>query len=170
MNASPEQEDPRDGLTRRSPAAYMEQARREALAAFDEGEVPVGAIIVGPTGAVIGRGRNAVERLRDPTAHAEILAIGAAAQQLQSWRLNGCIMYVTLEPCLMCMGAICAARLDSLVYGTPDPRLGAVDSHPCREQLSATYRRCPSFSSGLLEQECADLLKSFFKAVRARKE
>ncbi len=144
----------------------MERAYQEALRAFDEGEVPVGAVVAGPSGAIIGRGRNAVERLNDATAHAEILAIGAAAQRMETWRLNGCTLYVTLEPCMMCLGALLASRIDRIVYGTADPRLGAVDTYPHREQILASYRVFPVVESGVMQRECAELLKSFFRTLR----
>ena len=153
-------------LLKHEPRYYMEKAYQEALGALDEGEVPVGAVIVGPSGAVIGRGRNAIERLSDATAHAEILAIGAAAQHQKTWRLNGCTLYVTLEPCIMCLGAIAASRIERVVYAAPDPRLGAVESTPCREQILATYRVYPTVESGLMAAECGELLKSFFRKLR----
>ncbi|MBD3242805.1 MAG: tRNA-specific adenosine deaminase [Chitinivibrionales bacterium] len=146
---------------------YMERAYQEALRAFDEGEVPVGAVVTGPSGAIIGRGRNAVERLSDATAHAEILAIGAAAQRMETWRLNGCTLYVTLEPCMMCLGALLASRVDRIVYATTDPRLGAVDTFPHRDQILASYRTFPVIESGVMQQECSELLKSFFRTLRA---
>ena len=103
---------------------WMKTALAEAKKARDEGEVPVGAVVV-KDDAVIGRGHNQAEGLKDPTAHAEILAIGAAATTLDSWRLEGATIYVTLEPCTMCAGAIVLARLNKLVYGTSDPKAGA---------------------------------------------
>ncbi len=154
-------------ILQHNPQYYMERAYQEALGALDEGEVPVGAVVVGPTGAIIGCGRNAIERLNDATAHAEIVAIGAAAHHQDTWRLNGCTLYVTLEPCLMCLGAILASRIERIVYATPDPRLGAVDSHPYREQVLATYRIFPAVESGIMATPCSELLKSFFRSLRA---
>jgi tRNA(adenine34) deaminase len=159
-----------DILVLRDADYYMRQAVQEALKAFDEGEVPIGAIIAGPTGSIIGRGANAVERLSDATAHAEVLAIGAAAQHQKSWRLNGCTLYVTIEPCMMCLGAILASRLDKVVYGAADPRLGAVDSHSCKAQAVESYRVFPVIERGVLAEECGELLKQFFKKLREREK
>jgi tRNA(adenine34) deaminase len=103
---------------------FMEAALAEARAAASDGEVPVGAVVVWD-GRIVGRGRNRVETTQDPTAHAEILAIGAAAQTVKSWRLDEGTIYVTLEPCHMCAGAIVLARLPRLVYGARDPKAGA---------------------------------------------
>ena len=105
--------------------AYMAEALNEAMKAFDADEVPVGAIIV-HGGKIIGRAHDQRELLNDPTAHAEMIAITQAASALESWRLDDCTMYVTLEPCVMCAGAIVLARLPRLVYGAPNPKAGAV--------------------------------------------
>src|SRR5215813_11761002 len=105
----------------------MRAALAEAQRAFDEGEVPVGCVVV-REGVVIGRGRNQVERMKDATAHAEIVAIGAASTALDSWRLDECTLYVTLEPCAMCAGAIVLSRVGRVVYGAIDPKAGAVGS------------------------------------------
>ena len=110
-----------------SDADFMRMALQEASAASDDGEVPVGAIIV-HEGRIIGRGRNACERLQDATAHAEIVAITAASQALGSWRLEACTLYVTLEPCPMCMGACLNARVPRVVYGAFEPKAGACGS------------------------------------------
>ena len=107
--------------------AAMRVALAEARKALDEGEVPIGCVIV-KDGAVIGRGHNQVERLQDATAHAEIVAIGAASTAVQSWRLEDCTLYATLEPCAMCAGAIVLARVGRLVYGAHDPKAGACGS------------------------------------------
>src|SRR2546428_8244769 len=104
---------------------HMEMALEEALIAADEDEVPVGAAIVALQRGVIARAHNQRELLRDPTAHAEMIAITQAAQALESWRLENCLLYVTLEPCPMCAGAIVLARLPMVVYGTADPKAGA---------------------------------------------
>src|SRR5688572_19674601 len=101
---------------------FMRQALREAEAAAREGEVPIGCVIV-KDGKIIGRGRNSMETLKDPTAHAEILAIGAACAALGNWRLEGCTLYATLEPCPMCAGAILNGRVTRVVYGSRDKRL-----------------------------------------------
>src|SRR5436305_3549503 len=106
----------------------MELALEEAAAAAAEDEVPVGAVIVSLRRGVIGRAHNQRERLRDPTAHAEMIAITQAAESLRSWRLDGCVLYVTLEPCPMCAGAVVQARLPLVVYGAADPKAGACET------------------------------------------
>jgi tRNA(adenine34) deaminase len=144
----------------------MEAALREARASADADEVPVGCVIV-HDGLVIGRGHNQVEGLRDATAHAEVLAIGAASTALQSWRLNECTMYVTLEPCAMCAGAIVLARLGRLVYGARDPKAGA-----CGSVLDVIHEdrlnHRVQVDVGVLAGECGALLKEFF--ARKRRE
>ena len=145
---------------------FMAIALRQAQAAADEGDVPVGAVIV-HRGQIIGRGRNQRELLNDPTAHAEILAITAAAQALQSWRLVGCTLYVTLEPCVMCAGAIVNARIDRVVYGADDPKAGACQS---LYQILADTRlnHRPAVAAGVLAAQSTELLQAFFKAQRAQ--
>jgi tRNA(adenine34) deaminase len=149
------------------PEIFMNAAYQEALKAFDEGEVPVGAVIE-HEGRIIGRGYNRIEKCSDASAHAEILAIGAASSHLQSWRLSGCTVYVTLEPCLMCLGALLQARIDSIVYGAADPRLGAVDTFFYRQEIERAYGYFPSITSGILRDQCANLLGSFFKTIRKK--
>lgn len=144
---------------------YMNVAYQEALKALDDGEVPIGAIVE-KEGRIIGRGYNRMEKLLDATAHAEILAIGAASTSLSSWRLNGCTLYVTLEPCVMCLGAILQARIDSIVYSAPDPRAGALDSFYFRQELERVYHYFPRVASGIMKEECGSLLTSFFKNAR----
>ena len=145
-----------------------EDAMREALAearnAETAGEVPVGAIVV-RNGEIIGRGQNRVIRDSDPTAHSEIVAMRAAARHLLNYRLTGCDLYVTLEPCSMCAGAILHARIARLVYATPDPKAGACGSvltvlnHPqLNHQVQVT--------AGLFAEECSAMLSSFFRARR----
>jgi len=143
----------------------MNSAYQEAVKAFDEGEVPIGAVIE-KEGRIIGKGYNRMEKLFDATAHAEILAIGAASSHESSWRLNGCTLYVTLEPCIMCLGAIMQTRMDAVVYAVPDPRAGAIDSFFHRQELERSYRYFPRIASGVMKDECSNLLKSFFKNVR----
>jgi tRNA(adenine34) deaminase len=143
----------------------MDKAYQEAVKALDEGEVPVGAIIE-KEGRIIGRGYNRVENLLDATAHAEILAIGAASTSLSSWRLSGCTLYVTLEPCIMCLGAILQSRIDAIVYSAPDPKAGALDTFFYRQELERAYRYFPRVSSGIMKDECSSLLISFFKTAR----
>jgi len=147
---------------------FMNAAYQEALKAFDEGEVPVGAVIVSD-GRIIGRGYNRVEKCSDASAHAEILAIGAAASSLKSWRLDGCAVYVTLEPCLMCLGALLQSRIASIIYAAADPRLGAVDTFFYRQEIERAYGYYPSITSGVMKDQCSDLLGSFFKTIRKKK-
>lgn len=146
---------------------YMRTALQEALRAYDEGEVPVGAVIE-KDGIIIGRGYNRMEKIHDATAHAEIIAISAASERLSSWRLSGSTIYVTLEPCLMCMGAIMQARISTIVYGSPDPRAGAVDSHYYRQEIERTYGYYPNVVSHLMKDECSHLLTTFFQQVRKK--
>jgi tRNA(adenine34) deaminase len=143
---------------------WMHAALSEAERARDERETPVGALIV-HNGVVVGRGYNQVETLGDPTAHAEILAIGAAANTLASWRLDGCELFVTLEPCAMCTGAAILARIGRIVYGAREPRSGACGSMIDLPAASANVHRV-QVEGGLLADESADLLRTFFREVR----
>ena len=142
----------------------MRAALREARASLERDEVPVGCVVV-QDGFVIGRGHNQVEALQDATAHAEELAIGAASKATGSWRLSECTLYVTLEPCAMCAGAIVLARLGRLVYGAADPKAGA-----CGSVLDVTGERRlnhrVSVTTGVLAEECGELLREFFRAKR----
>jgi len=143
----------------------MRAALSEALAAQDAGEVPVGAVAV-HDGRIIGRGYNQRETLNDPTAHAEMLALTAAAAFLNSWRLDRCTLYVTLEPCVMCAGAIVLARIERLVYGATDPKGGACTSLyriPTDERLNHRVQ----IGEPVLSDECAMLLQAFFTEQRA---
>jgi tRNA(adenine34) deaminase len=149
----------------RSHERWMAEAMREAEAAAAAGEVPVGAVVV-RDGEPLGRGRNQVETLRDPTAHAEILAIGAAADRGGDWRLDGATLYVTLEPCTMCAGAILLARLGRLVYGAADPRAGAVVS-TARLLEGNPYRHRLEVVGGILADESGALLQDFFRRRRS---
>ncbi|MBN1129222.1 MAG: nucleoside deaminase [Chitinispirillaceae bacterium] len=151
----------------RTPAYFMQNAYQEALKALDEGEVPVGAVIE-KNGTIIGRGYNRIEKLADATAHAEIIAITAAAASLATWRLDGCTIYVTLEPCIMCLGALLQSRINGIVYAASDPRLGAVTARNYRPPLEEAYGFFPDTSSGLMAQECTALLKSFFRELRKK--
>jgi tRNA(adenine34) deaminase len=145
---------------------YLRAAIDEAHAAEAAGEVPVGAVVV-HDGVVIGRGQNRVLRDSDPTAHAEIVAMREAGQALRNYRLEDCDLYVTLEPCAMCAGAILHARIARLIYAAADPKAGACGSvmgvmnHP---QLNHRVE----LSSGLLAEECGTILTNFFRARRAR--
>jgi len=143
---------------------WMGEAIAEARDAADRGEVPVGAVVV-RNGRPVGRGSNRVEALQDPTAHAEILAIGAAAEQAGNWRLEDATLYVTLEPCTMCTGAILLARVGRLVYGATDPRAGAVVS-TARLLDGNPYRHDMEVVGGIMAPECGALLQEFFRARR----
>lgn len=144
---------------------FMRAALCEALAARDAGDVPVGAVVV-REGRIIGRGCNQREKLNDPTAHAEMIALTAASASVGSWRLADCTLYVTLEPCTMCAGAIVLARIARLVYGAVDPKTGACESLytiPTDERLN--HRVEPG--ARVLGDECGVLLSDFFAAQRA---
>jgi tRNA(adenine34) deaminase len=151
----------------RGPEFFMRAAYQEALKALDEGEVPIGAVIV-KNDSIIGRGYNRIEQLADATAHAEIIAITAAVSSLATWRLDGCTLYVTLEPCIMCLGALLQSRIGGIVYGASDPRLGAVNTTSYREQLEKAYGFFPAITPGLMAQECGELLSSFFRELRKK--
>ncbi|MCL4078287.1 tRNA adenosine(34) deaminase TadA [Coriobacteriia bacterium Es71-Z0120] len=142
----------------------MALALEEARAAADEGEVPIGAVVV-CDGAVIARAHNRRETDEDPTAHAEMIAIREAARRLGRWRLSDCTVYVTLEPCPMCAGAMHQSRIDRLVFGAFDPKAGAVGT---LYDLSSDERLNHRFSvtSGVLSDECAALLRQFFERLR----
>jgi len=142
----------------------MEAALAEAEAAASEGEVPIGAVVVWEN-RIIGRGRNRVEATQDPTAHAEILAIGAASQTVKTWRLDEGTLYVTLEPCHMCAGAIVLARIARLVYGASDPKAGACGSLAMVPQDLRLNHRV-EVVSGVLAEEGAELLQRFFRERR----
>lgn len=146
---------------------YMHSAYQEAVKAYDDGEVPVGAVIV-KNGKIIGKGYNQVEKLPDGTAHAEIIAISAASSGLENWRLNECTIYVTLEPCIMCLGALLQTRIQTIVYGAPDPRAGAIDSHYYRQELERCYGYFPEVIPFIMQNECAFLLSSFFDRLRKK--
>ena len=154
-----------DGLAVAPDEAYMRLALEEAEAAAEEGEVPIGAVVV-CDGRVIARAHNRRETDADPSAHAEFTAMVAAARALGRWRLTGCTIYVTLEPCLMCAGLMVNARVDRCVYGAADPKGGALGtlfdvSHDPR--LNHAFEVTP----GVLADESAELLRSFFRERRA---
>ena len=146
---------------------FMQVALHEARLAGGEGEVPVGAVVV-CDGRVVGRGRNACERLNDATAHAEMIAITAASQGLGTWRLEDCTLYVTLEPCPMCMGAGLNARVKRVVYGAFEPKAGACGS-VVDLRAPVGFNHAIDTTSGVLGAESSELLKSFFRALRERK-
>jgi tRNA(adenine34) deaminase len=145
----------------------MERALAEAEGAAARGEVPVGAIILGPDGALLARAGNRTEELADPTAHAELLVIRAAAAVLGTPRLVGCDLYVTLEPCPMCAQAISFARIRRLYYGAEDLKGGGV-AHGPRIFASSSCHHAPEVYGGIGERRAADLLRRFFGARRAR--
>jgi len=145
--------------------AAMRLALVEAAGAATDGDVPVGCVVLDSTGAVIATGRNARETEHDPTAHAEIVAIRAAGRGLGSWRLTGCTLVVTLEPCTMCAGAIVLARFDRVVFGAYDPKAGAVGSlWDVVRDRRLNHR--PEVVAGVLEPECAEHLASWFQGRR----
>ena len=145
---------------------WMRVALEEAHKALAKDEVPVGAVVV-YDGRIIGRGHNLVETLQDPAAHAEMLALNVAASTLASWRLDGAILYVTLEPCMMCTGAVLLSRVSMIVYGAADPRYGACGS---RIKLAADNGLDVQTEviRGVLADECSALLKAFFVRLRQR--
>ncbi|MFA5275881.1 MAG: tRNA adenosine(34) deaminase TadA [Candidatus Omnitrophota bacterium] len=145
---------------------YMREALKEATRAFGEDEVPVGAVIV-QKGKIIARGHNQVERLKDPTAHAEMIAVTCAANYLKTKWLNEASMYVTIEPCSMCVGALVLARIKNIYYGAKDPKTGACGSIINIANHRNLNHRIKVFS-GIMEDECACLLKDFFKKKRER--
>ncbi len=145
---------------------WMEEAIKEAVRAHEEGEVPVGAVVIAD-GRVIGRGHNRVESLKDPTAHAEIIAITAACTSKGDWRLDDATLYVTLEPCPMCGGAVLLSRLGRLVYGVSDPRMGSCGSvYEILTEEGESGR--PFVDGGILELECKRLLQDFFRERRVK--
>jgi tRNA(adenine34) deaminase len=143
----------------------MGVALREAQEALSTGDVPVGAVVVDAAGDVVSRGRNAREAETDPTAHAEMLALRAAAVSRGSWRLDGCTLVVTLEPCVMCAGAVVLSRVDRLVYGAQDPKAGAVGSLWDVVRDRRLNHRAEVIT-GVLADESAALLREFFAAHR----
>jgi len=146
----------------------MHEALVEAEKAARLGEVPIGAVIV-CKGQIVGRGYNRRETDMDPTAHAEILAIQEASRNLGGWRLLDTTLYVTVEPCFMCAGAMVLARIERLVYGAKDPKLGAVDSLVNLVQFPGTNHQI-EVSNGVCEVECRSIIQSFFQELRQRKK
>ena len=146
---------------------YMREAIGEAQAASARGEVPVGAVLVNAEGKIIARTGNAPISIVDPTAHAEILAIRDAAYGTDNYRLNGTTLYVTLEPCTMCAGAISNARIARVVYGASDAKGGAVENGVRFFQQETCHHR-PEVTGGILADDCAAILKAFFKERRRK--
>jgi tRNA(adenine34) deaminase len=144
----------------------MREALAEARAAAALGEVPVGAVVVGADGALLGRGGNRREREHDPTAHAELIALRRAARARASWRLEGATLYVTLEPCAMCAGALVLARVARLVFGAADPKAGFCGSLGDLPRDPRLNHRL-EVAGGVLAEECSALLRDFFAARRS---
>jgi len=142
---------------------FMRRAMAQAKKAADRGEVPVGAVVV-KDGTIIGCGWNRPISKKDPTAHAEVVALRAAARKLGNYRLTGCDLYVTLEPCPMCLGAVIQARVRRLIYGAPDPKSGAVRSIMQFPFQKLNYR--PDIVAGILADGCGRLLRDFFGSRR----
>ncbi|ADV82592.1 tRNA adenosine(34) deaminase TadA [Terriglobus saanensis] len=153
-------------MTPEQEIAFMQAAIAEAQAAQAAGEVPVGAIVVSPTGEILSRGQNRVIRDHDPSGHAEMVALRAAGVALENYRLTGCSLYVTLEPCAMCAGAILHARIARLVYAAPDPKAGACGSALEVMNHPRLNHRC-EVVAGVLADECSTLLQTFFRSRRA---
>lgn len=146
---------------------FMKEALKEAKKSYQKDEIPVGAVIV-KDGKIIARGHNIKETKTDPTKHAEIIAIQKASKKLQTWRLSGCTMYVTLEPCSMCAGSLIQARIDKVVIGTMDEKTGACGSVL---NLLSDYKfnHTVQVETGIMQEECKTILQQFFKELRARK-
>lgn len=142
----------------------MKEALTEAQKAFDKGEIPIGAVIV-KDDCIVGRGHNLTESAKDPTAHAEMIAIRDAAKNLGGWRLTGCSMYVTIEPCTMCAGAAIWARLDAIYIGSMDPKGGA-----CGSVIDVTdqprFNHSIHIETGIMKEECESIMKEFFSNLR----
>ena len=156
-----------DELKKHSHEYYMNAALKEAEKAFKKDEAPIGAVIV-KNGQIIARGHNEKELKQDSTLHAEITVIKKASKKVESWRLNDCEMYVTLEPCAMCAGAIIQARIGRLFIGTPDPKAGAAGS--VIDVLGVEkFNHKVTVEWGLLEDKCSEILKDFFRQLRKRR-
>ena len=144
---------------------YMEAALKLAKRAYNIGEVPVGAVVVKrSTGEIVGTGYNRRETDKNPLAHAEIEAIREASLKLGGWRLSGCVLYVTLEPCPMCCGAVINSRLDRVVFGAYDKKAGS--AYSVQEMFSLPYNHIPEANGGIMENECSELLSEFFSMLR----
>ena len=145
---------------------FMRLALKEAQKAYDIGEVPIGCVIV-KDDKVIARGYNKREKLKSSLAHAEIIAITKASKKLNSWRLEGCKMYITLEPCIMCGGAIIQSRIDEVIYGAKDNRFGVHDS--ITNIFNLKFNHSVSIKNKVLENECSSIISDFFKKLRETK-
>jgi len=145
---------------------FMYAALQEAERAYDDDEVPVGAVVVHKN-KIVGRGHNQIEKLNDATAHAEMIALTSASNHIKNWRLSECSIYVTLEPCIMCTGALLSSRIDNLYFGASDTKFGACGSVNNLAENSKTNHTIKVFS-GILAKESEDLLKSFFAKKRLK--
>ena len=146
---------------------FMKDALREAMQAGAEDEVPIGAVIV-CRGRIIAKGHNMTERLNDPTAHAEMIAITSATEAMGGKYLNDCTLYVTVEPCPMCAGAIINSRIRRVIYGASDPKAGSCGS--IANLFEVPYNHKPEVVSGVLEEECSGILSEFFAKLRAKRK
>ena len=146
----------------------MSEALKEAKTAYEHGEVPIGAVIV-KDGEIIARGHNMVGELKDPTAHAEIVALRRAAQVIGGWRLIGCELYVTIEPCAMCAGAMVLSRIEKVYIGSMDPKAGACGSvmNVIQDEHLNHYIE---METGIMQQECESIIKEFFRERRKKKK
>lgn len=152
----------------RDDAYFMAHAFNEAVEAWNEDEVPVGAVIVAD-GVVVASAHNRTIAATDPTAHAEMLAITQAAQKIGDWRLNECTLYVTKEPCPMCSGAMLVARVGRVVYGWGDPKMGCLGGATALQDLPKTNHR-PQVDCGVLEAACREIVQAYFRCKRGRDE
>lgn len=147
---------------------YMNRALELAKIAFDKGEVPVGAVVISPDGEIIGEGYNLRESSRNPLTHAEIIAINNASEQLNSWRLLDCSIYITLEPCAMCYGAIVNSRVGKIIFGAYDKKAGVCGS--LINLAEVPFNHMPEVEGGFMQEECSALLSDFFRALRESKK
>jgi tRNA(Arg) A34 adenosine deaminase TadA len=147
----------------------MGQALAQARLAAEKDEVPVGAVLVDEAGELVAAGHNQPISTNDPSAHAEIVTLRAAAQKKGNYRLPGCTLFVTLEPCTMCVGALVHARVGRLVYGATEPKSGAIESAQCLFE-SGSYNHQPEIEGGVLAAECSQVLTAFFEARRASRK
>ena len=147
--------------------AFMKKALEMALKAFHEDEVPIGAVVVSPEGEIVGQGFNRTEQSHTQSRHAEVCALEEAGNRVKDWRLSGYTLYVTLEPCIMCMGLIALSRVSRVVYGAQSPLFGSTVD---REMLPSVYKHIEGITSGVAEDEIKALMKRFFKEKRMKGE
>jgi tRNA(adenine34) deaminase len=150
-------------------APYMARALELAKLSQDKGDIPVGALVVDVDGKIIAEAHNERELRHDPTAHAEMLALQEASRAMGQWRLVGCTLVVTLEPCVMCAGALSLSRIDRIVYGTPDPRAGATGSI-YQVHNDARLNHQIEIASGVMKEECREILVNFFRSKRRKSD